>query len=392
MKKVFSSHYLICLALIIGVSQYALVAVDIIATGGQSLWEVESDILISSGFFRYIKDIFLLMFSISWVIIFNSLPSTKNLQIFINNYFYWLITIILIGVIGFLLGYSPIFFLPSGLRWIMLLHVSMGIFIFSSLTVLNRPKNIVIMRYLWTIALADLALVFIQFRSISSIFDLAFGESRLTGFFANAGVAGSFAICICMVTMVLDGVNLKTKLLYSVICAILGLSSGSRFSVFACSVIILSQLYEFSDYLSPLKRKIIRIFLSIFTILTAPLAYVALNDQVGRGDAITQQFEEGGRAYNFSENINLLLSSNPIEFLVGRGLGIGTNTAFSYLKSEEIDPDIFRFNLLTDNVFITSMFQFGLLGSIVFWSGIVSILMLVLLMMMKWVLSIAQHS
>jgi hypothetical protein len=98
--------------------------------------------------------------------------------------------------------------------------------------------------------------------------------------------------------------------------------------------------------------------------------YQALNQQVDRGDAISQQFEKGGRAANFLAISEMLYFADFGELLVGRGLGVGTNTAIAKNQADGIDPEMYRFNMLADNAFITFIFQFGILGSILFWTGI----------------------
>jgi hypothetical protein len=61
--------------------------------------------------------------------------------------------------------------------------------------------------------------------------------------------------------------------------------------------------------------------------------------------------------------------ADPGEMLVGRGLGIATNTAISYQLVQGIDPSQFRFNRLIDNTFVTLTFQTGVLGLVLFVGG-----------------------
>jgi hypothetical protein len=355
----------------VGVAQYGMVAFSIITSGEVSLWTVESDLLESAGLLRYIKDITLVVFSIAWVIALPRLYLTKKLTKLIKLYFLWFIMLIIIGIVPFILNYSPLFFLPAGLRWLMLLHASFGIFILSSTLVTNRLGHKKLVNIILVILLMDAYAILLQFSLASNFYQMALGASRLTGLFGNAGVAGFFALSMALVILQLDGVLLKKRILINLLCIFVALSSGSRFVTMAVFLIILIQFWEVAEqgYNNRLKA-IIKFCFILLSISALFFGYEALTVQVDRGDAIAQQFERGGRVYNFLETIEIIGTADVGEFVLGRGLGLGTNTAMGSLLSQGVEPNQYRFNRLVDNGLLTAFFQFGLLGSLIFWIGI----------------------
>lgn len=370
LKRILRFDYLLPLILLAGVVQYSFVAYSAILSGSVSLWTVDSSELTSAGPLRYIKDVLIFFVSIAWLIVLPTLSLPRELIRLIHIYFLWLIAVIGIGLIGFMLGYSPLLFLPSGLRWLLLLHAAFGVFILSSTLVIDKTRHEFIFKFLLTILLVNGYTTLLQFKSASSALTLALGASRLTGLFSNAGVAAGFALAVALLISQLDGVGLKKRIAVTFLCLFLALSSGTRYATSAVFLIILSQFWEMMGKGGKgfrVNRKIVFVPLALVAIF---IGYQALISQVDRGDAISQQFGEGGRAGNFLVTINMLSSANIGELFFGRGLGIGTNTAMSNLLANGIDTDQYRFNKLVDNSLLTGIFQFGLFGSLVFWFGI----------------------
>lgn len=372
LKRLLNFYYLMPLILIIGVSQYAMVGYAAIVEGKLSLWAIDSAELKSVGLLRYIKDAFVVFLAIGWVILLPTMALPKELVRLIRFYFLWLGGVVGIGLIGFLLDYSPLFFLPSGLRWLLLLHASFGVFILSSTLTTNKIWHKFLFNVIVAIILINFYVVFLQFNTISAAIGLDFGNARITGLFGHAVVAAAFAMAVALFVTQLHEIAPEKRIVVTLICMFFALSSGSRYATGAVFLIILTQLYEL------INRRYSRInFTStknlifiIFMILVIAIGYNILILQVGRGDAIGQQFEKGGRVANFIEATEMLYSANLMELFFGRGLGIGTNTAFTMLANSGVNASQYRFNIMIDNAIMTGIFQFGLLGSMLFWFGI----------------------
>jgi hypothetical protein len=368
--SVLRFHYLLPLILLAGAAQYGISALSTISAGSVSLWQLETDALASAGPLRYIKDVLIIGLSVAWLIALPHLRLARNLLRLIKAYFVWLALVLCVGLTGFVLGYSPLFFLPAGLRWLLLLHAAFGLFILSSSFVSEPSRHKFIFRFLLAILLVHGYVTFLQFQIASSLFDLALGAARLTGLFSNAGVAAFFVLSVALLTSWLDGVRRRERIMTSALCLTLALSSGTRFATMAVLVLILSQLREAMIDLGSRTRRILRILFVPIAAVTVFIGYQAIVGQVDRGDAISQQFSEGGRAANLVIVGNMLLGADVAELFLGRGLGVSTNTAVGALTAAGVPHDQYRFNILTDNAFLTGIFQFGLLGSIVFWYGI----------------------
>lgn len=358
------------LIFLVGMAQYAMVAIEVIISGDASLWQLESDALNTAGPIRYVKDFFVACLSLAWIIALPKLGLPSAIRARVRIFFFWITGVVIVGSMGFIFGLSPLFFLPAGLRWLLLLNAAFGVFLLSSTLVSAQNRHRFIFRFLWCIVFVDLCAVILQYTVASSLFGIAFGAARLTGLFSNAGVAAFFAIAVALISFQLDGVSLKTRMVMSIVCVFLALSTGTRFATIAIFMILLIQLWEMVEVSGGKLKSSIKLLLVPLFVLALFVGYQALNQQVDRGDAISQQLEKGGRIGNLLESVEMLYLADAGELMIGRGLGIGTNTAIGASLAEGKDPDAYRFNMLTDNAFITCIFQFGILGSLLFWSGI----------------------
>jgi hypothetical protein len=364
--------------LLVGVMQYAYVAIDAILTGQVQLWKLDSDTLMASGSLRYIKDLFVVVVSLAWMIFLPKLVLPRALKSLLNAYFIWMAIIIVVGSLAFMLFSTPIFFFAAGLRWLLLLHMSLGLFVFSfSLITMSQKQHEFIFWALLLIVFVDLYVVLLQLKATSSFYGIGFGASRLTGLFSNAGVAAFFSIAASFFSFSLNGVALKKRIIMSGICLFLALSSGTRFATISIFVILLSQLWEMAEIRGGKTKKGIKLFFIPLFLVMLIYGYQALIEQVDRGNAILQQFEKGGRISNLIETLDMFSNAGMGELLIGRGLGVGTNTAIGSMLSNGINPGEYRFNMLVDNVFLTNIFQFGVIGSIIFWFGLVKFFMFV---------------
>lgn len=370
LSRLLKFDYFLSLVFLAGAAQYSLVAYSAIVSGSVTLWTIDGSELNSVGIFRYVKDALIVGVSIAWLFVLPKLHLPRELIRLIKIYFGWLVCVIGIGLVGFFLEYSPLFFLPAGLRWILLMHAAFGVFILSSTLVIDGFRHKFIFRVLLVIVLIDVYATLLQFKYASSAYNLALGVARLTGVFSNAAVAGYFSLAIVLIVSHLDSISLKKRVVVTLICLILALSSGTRLATAAVFFIMLGQFLEVMESGGKEFRRYKKIIFIPIAIAAIFIGYQSLISQVGRGDAISQQFDKGGRAANFLIVVNSLSSAGIGELFFGRGLGIGTNTAIGTLLANGVDPMRYRFNLLIDNSLVTGMFQFGIFGSLVFWYGI----------------------
>ncbi|MFM5023034.1 hypothetical protein ACEUDO_19125 [Aeromonas rivipollensis] len=324
-----------------------------------------------AGIFRYLKDAYVFLISFLWPLAFINERGGGGLILFVKYYFIWLLLLVSFGLLGFVFYSTPLFFLISGFRWILLLNAAFGVYILSCINKIDFCKQKYVYNIILIISLLQTVMVAFQLSFASHFMGLQLGAARLTGFFNNAGVASFFAVSITLFCAVLDGISLKKKLFIFLICDFLALASGTRALTIAIFIVIVFHIYEMSHNRSKEVKFLINVLISILFVSSLIVGYQILMSQVDRGDAITQQFEQGGRVSNLISVFSLISSSELLELLFGRGLGVGSNTAITYLSSLGIDPSQYRFNILIDNSFMTSFFQFGLLGSIIFWLGIV---------------------
>ncbi len=361
---------LLPLIFLVGIAQYGFVAFDAIAKQKVALFNVDSEELVSSGILRYVKEIFLLLISAAWPLALTRLNLPSGLRKWIGAFYIWIAVVVSIGSLGFIFGYSPISFLPAGLRWILLLNASFGIFILSRSLVAEKNRHNFIFACLSVIVILDAYVIMLQFLRVSSIYALAFGSARLTGLFSSAGVACFFGVAIALVSLILDGVDKNKRLFLCVVAIGVALSSGSRFGTMAVVLILLCELWEFAAANKGFYATYMRLAFIPFFLFVGYTSYQAVISVVDRGNALEQQFEQGGRVSTFYSSLELLWNAEIGEILIGRGLGVGTNTAIGTALSQGLDPEMYRFNILVDNSLLTCTFQFGLLGSMVFWGGL----------------------
>lgn len=128
MLKWMRAKYLIPLIFIVGVAQYGVTAVQNVLSGNVVMWTMDSELMESAGPLRYVKDAFLLLLSFTWLIYVSRFKQYSLTKKLVGYYFFWLACITLLSILGIAIGYSPAFFLMAGLRWLMLLHASVGVF------------------------------------------------------------------------------------------------------------------------------------------------------------------------------------------------------------------------------------------------------------------------
>lgn len=359
----------VTLFLIAGLLQYALSAWNILKTGELALGVLHADAKADAGPLRYAKDLLIVLWGLLWPIVVIRGEVVRRWGGFIRMYFLWLLTVLTLGILPFLLEMSPLFFLPSGIRWVALLHACVGLLVLAA----SSPLDLRQQRYLQFVlagTVAINALFVMRQLSVASLQSLTLGAARLTGIFSHAGVSANFAIGVALIASQLDGIRQRSRIAIILSCGFIALAAGSRGGILIIALLLLWTAYAGGRGNATVPMR--RLGIAAVAVYLLVYGYPWMIEKIGRGEMFSQQFEKGGRAANTADAIDMLLQAQPLEFLFGRGLGIGTNTAIGQLISSGADPTSYRFNLLVDNSTITVFYQLGLIGSAVFWLGLLT--------------------
>lgn len=372
MKFIARFDLLIAICFSVAVLQYAQTAVETaLHPSSAILWQLSGAAQESAGPLRYIKDLWLMVVSFLWPVVIVRQVVTPSSKLIFSSYFLWLVVFVFIGSMGYLIWYTSLLFAQAGLRWLMLFHVTVGIFLLMRTLPGDSRRQQWLANVLLVIAVLDIMLVLRQLAAAGSAYGIGLGAARLTGFFNNAGVAGFLGLALALVSLQLDAVKYRVRYLLSGLGLFIALSSGSRSTMMAVFVVTALQVWEFGDQPGVRRFRSLRnaFFVPIFVTCSAML-YPLMIDAVDRGGILEQQLAGGGRIDTINRMIEVFRTAGFVESLFGRGLGIGTNTAYTLLLAHGIQPDSIRFNWLVDNAVITMFLQVGLVGSFVFWGGL----------------------
>ncbi|MBU9296699.1 hypothetical protein KTD30_05940 [Burkholderia multivorans] len=367
--------YIVAALFIVGMAQYAPLAIDSIVRGNVQLWTVDSGALDGAGPTRYLKDLFVFGFGACWPIAIFRTRQTGEISELCTLYFIWIATIVSIGLIAFVAELSPALFLPAGIRWVMLLHCSFGLFLFSK----DFPQTPAVQRRLITLLLVFSVLnVYVANKQASlgaSLSHVVLVQGRVTGLFSNAGIAGMFGLALAIFSVLLDRARAWQRIALIASAFMTALLSGTRFAVISIALLAAVLCWELiADGAERSRKMLLTVFIIPFALAAAAAGYVSLMAAAGRGDIVGSQLEKGGRISNAVTTLSDLENADLDELFVGRGLGVGTNTAVGYLQASGVDPKQFRFNWLIDNAFITLIFQTGIAGLLVFAGGMFAFL------------------
>ena len=375
MRRSHYFAYVVALLFVVGMAQYAPLAIDSIIRGNVQLWTVDSGALDGAGPTRYLKDLFVFGFGVYWPIVILRRRQTVEISKICSFYFAWIATLVSIGLIAFVAELSPAFFLPAGIRWVMLLHCSFGLFLFSR----DFPRTLAVQRTLIVLLLVlGMLNVYVANKQASlgaSLSHVVLVQGRVTGLFSNAGIAGMFGLALAIFSLLLDRAHAWQRVALIASAFLTALLSGTRFAVLSIALLAAVLCWELiAEGAERSKKMLLTVFIVPFALGAAAAGYVSLMAAAGRGDIVGSQLEKGGRISNAVTTLSDLENADLDELFVGRGLGIGTNTAVGYLQAGGIDPKQFRFNWLIDNAFITLIFQTGIAGLLVFASGMFAFL------------------
>jgi len=350
-----------------GMIQYAPIIFKGLAHGNVVLWTIAQDTISNEGFIKYLKDIFVIAFGFYWPYWLSKQVGPQKLAFIIKCYFSCVALFLIIGSIGYFVGFSPLFFLKAGVRWVLLFHTAFGFFMVAAVAPCKGIDNKITLNFLVAVMLLNVSLLILQLKITGFSFGSAIGSSRLSGIFSNAAIAGYFSVSISLIVLVFTEISVRKKFLLLLLCLFVAICSGTRFAMISVFLCFCLPAYE---YLAQLKRSWLAVVITLVvpsSIVLLVVMYNLMLDVAGRGGLVEAQLGTGGRIYHLFYYVGILFESDPLEFFVGRGLGIGTNTGHTMALLTGVSPDTYRFNWLVDNAIITLFFQVGFMGSSLFW-------------------------
>lgn len=351
-------------------AQYGDQAFSALGSRSVDVWNMSTAGMNEAGWVRYVKDVLTIVIGIGWPMALGTCRFPYGIRTLVLLYFSWLLCVISIGLVAFILGWTPLFFLAAGLRWVLLLHASFGLFLFGRWLPGDVRGQTAFALALLVLAALDFYVVLRQWTVLGQGRVVSFAGDRYTGLLSNATLAGMYAISLASMALILDRARLPIRLVLLVVAVAIAVSSGTRFAMLCIAPVAGLVFWE------TLEARLDRRGRMLLVISALPIAaclgtggYAHMVDAVGRGDVLANQIAEGGRLYNLGEIVDQLSQANVPELMIGRGLGVGTNTAYSMVAQTGAEPEQYRFNQLIDNAFVTMQFQVGTLGTLLFITG-----------------------
>ncbi len=360
------SRFLICLFFINAGLQYMIPHIVALAKGDVSSFRLSADYL-NVGGARYIKDLYSAFFGVAWIFLIFRIKHNKTLLKSLIIYLVFESFLMILGLLGHLDDPIPLI-LIGGVRWILLLHNVVGIFFLCWAYKIKQES------FNWIVFLILLANV--GFSIIQRVFCaliLGMKEVRAPGLFANAE-AYSFALVGISLFYFFQAQKIsriKYFLLFSLI--MIGvICSGARsamliiFTLFAATPLLSLYHSTVNIHLKALLNSIFVVFPLLLVTILIPLVEMLAN----RGNILHTQIQSG-RIHILFKTLDLFNTTSLFHFLFGKGFGYGTN---SVLLFGATSPWLY----VADSTIVTTLLQFGFLGSTYFISAM-SVLFLVVM-------------
>ena len=348
-----------------GALQYIVSAFSGLSSGRAIYFTVDDDLTDRAGWLRYAKDVSVLIWGLFWPMFVK--PKFRGI---LKIYIFWLLTLVVIGTVPLALGLSYLVFYVAGIRWVALVHASFGIYILCRQSGIDKVDENTIIRLL--IVLSAVNDFFIIKQALAQG-GLNFFGARYPGMFSNAGTAGYFTVALSLISLVFESCSVTKRTTLNAVCLLGAIGSGTRFAMLI--VTILTAFVLLRSIIARLPALPRHLLILIFLLAAIPAAGISIylaNYLADRGD-LSDQLSEGGRLYNLLELFSLVRVAGAGEVLIGQGLGVGTNSAFSALLAGGYNDNVVTWNMLLDNSIATTFIQIGLVGSLVFWGGISAI-------------------
>jgi len=366
---------LLMLMMLAGLVQYAPTAIDFLRSGNVQVWNLELDTVANAGPVKYIKDLFVLCFGLAWPFAVLYLQPGPSMRRLIGRYLFWLFGLVSVGLLAYATQGHPAYFLVAGLRWLLLAHSAFGLFVVASQQAMPPLVQTGVLRWLCVLGFADLSVALLQMASVGALGHLSLGSVRVTGFFNNAAIGGYFGLALALLAYQLQDAGPRWRLLLQAVALAIALSSGTRFAMISVFLVMSAFVYErLSLSQTPTWRQL-AVLLPPLALALGAQAYLLMQSAVGRGDLVGSQLEEGGRIANLQRWYDGLPDTSMEEFLFGQGLGVGTNTLLTILSSSgDAAGGVDMTELQIDNAFVSNYFQFGFIGSLVLWGGVMGLI------------------
>ncbi|BBU31522.1 hypothetical protein BTHE68_52560 [Burkholderia sp. THE68] len=356
-------------------AQYADQALTALASGSINVWNMGAAGMEEAGAVKYVKDASIAVIGVCWPLALGMSRFPYGTRTLVLLFFAWILCVISVGLVPFIAGSTPLFFLAAGLRWVLLVHASFGLFLFARWLPDGARGQTLFVAALLALGAFDFYVAVRQWMLLGQGQTASFAGDRYTGLLSNAALAGMYAISLACMALILDRARLVIRLMLLAVAVAIAVSSGTRFAMISIAPVAAVMIWEMLD------GRLNRNGRMLLVISALPIAaclmlggYTHMVDAVGRGDVLANQLDEGGRLYNLGNIATQLADANAEELLLGRGLGVGTNTAFTMLERSGVDPEQYRFNQLIDNAFVTMQFQIGALGMFIFMTGALAFL------------------
>lgn len=355
------------------VFQYAPAIISYGLAGSVILTGADTDFLESGGLLRYIKDIYIIFVICISIFYFGYLTREPTNSRVLLKYLLWLVVLLTLGLLPLLFVNTAFIFIVAGVRWLLLLTAGVCLFAWAAREPLTLSQQSTLAMLLIMVCAVDLVEVFLQARTAGDLYGIAVGSGaiRIAGFMTQAGVAGTFAILIAMLSLVLAEAGDVKRLILLFSATIISLAAGSRFGL----IVVMLMFYGYLDERLTAKgaghfRLLARGGLLLGGCAAAFYLYGKMNEFTDRGDLMETQTSEGGRVANLIKTGNLILEFSFCDVFFGQGIGVGTNTVVNMLAtSSELSGNL-TFNQLADNTVVTIFYQFGIFGSAVLWAGV----------------------
>jgi len=360
------SPSVICALLIAAAAMQYLPASMLNPVSQNIYWRLSDSVVEDSGYWRYLKDSVLLVFSLYWPV-YVLMSGTGEASKILEKYIMMMTMLIVVASIPFLFfeGFMP--FLQAGIRWLILLQGAVGVFVLTRTIPDSRKSQTMALLIIFAVAVCDVYVLLMQGFGGGDLSGLLGG--RLPGGFATAGTAGYFALGVGLLAGALRQVSLPLRLATFLAAFLIAATSGTRYAQIGLGLIALRWFMSYQQAGRSRDERVNRLVAGLLFIvpvlIVAVIGFVFLS---GRGNPFDQG-ERGGRIFNMFEIFDMISDGDLSDILFGRGLGTGTNTAFVISSSMLISPLSVKWNVLIDNSFITAIIQLGLVGSLILFVG-----------------------
>lgn len=272
-----------------------------------------------------------------------------------KNFFAGIVLTFIYGFVGLISsGHSDLRFLLAGARTFMFFCAA-GVFFLSYIGFLYDNDCIRrLSRITHITIIMQVVIVALQVTMSRSWGRFGSGAYRFSGLFPGSGNLGCYAIAVLLFLMIL---NQKYRMLSNALYLMdgffllfLSIASGTRTCMILVAFCYAYGIFSIYGRVLHLDRKVVLLFLAIMMLVFGSSAMSTIVAWTGRGALMDSG---GGRIAFFTQMLN---TASPLEFMIGRGIGVGTNASISMgLQGTQVSDS-------TLNLIFT---QFGVIGLIV---------------------------